>query len=62
MEFQEFPKMLYFKGDPTNQKTVNSAAEEEAWGEDWIDTPIDPASAAAAAAMVPAATMSIKKK
>lgn len=38
----EFPKMLYFQGDATNHKIVNSAAEEEALGDDWIDAPVDP--------------------
>lgn len=42
MEFQEYPKMLYFKGDVNKAKTVNSAAEEEELGEDWIDAPIPP--------------------
>lgn len=50
MEFQEYPKMLYFKGDATNQRTVNSVAEEDALGEDWIDAPIDPLAAPAAPA------------
>jgi len=34
----EFPKMLYFKGHHATYKTVNSAEEEEALGEDWIDS------------------------
>lgn len=42
MEIQEYPKMLYFKGDATNYKIVNSADEEDALGEDWIDAPIAP--------------------
>lgn len=57
--FQEFPKMLYFHGDPTNQRTVASQAEEDALGEDWIDAPIDPATAAAATRAAPVTT---KKK
>lgn len=58
MEFLEFPKMLYFKGDPTNQKTVNSQEEEDALGEDWVDAPIDPATAAA----TPVAPAPVAKK
>lgn len=42
MDIEEFPKMLYFKGDAANQKTVNSADEEVALGDDWIDAPVDP--------------------
>lgn len=42
MEHEEFPKMLYFKGDAQNQKTVNNEAEEAALGDDWIDAPVDP--------------------
>ena len=49
-EFQEFPKMLYFKGDATNQQVVNSQAEEDALGADWVDAPVDPL-----AVVVPAA-------
>lgn len=45
MEHDEFPKMLYFKGDAANQKVVNSADEEDALGEDWIDAPVDPLAA-----------------
>lgn len=51
MEFLEFPKMLYLNGDPTRQHTVNSAEEEEALGEQWIDEPIDPATIEAAPAV-----------
>lgn len=46
MEFQEFPKTLYKNGDLNQQKIVNSADEEEALGDDWIDSPIDPATQA----------------
>ncbi|CAB4168742.1 hypothetical protein UFOVP580_25 [uncultured Caudovirales phage] len=46
MEFLEFPKMLYKNGDVNQQKVVNSAAEEEALGEEWIDSPIDPSTLA----------------
>lgn len=46
---EEFPKMLYHKGDVNVQKTVNSAAEEEALGADWIDAPVDPLAPAPAA-------------
>lgn len=60
--FEEFPKMLYFHGVPTNNKTVNSQEEEDALGEDWIDAPIDPATAATEAARVPAAAVSTAKK
>ena len=42
MSIQEFPKMLYLKGDANTQKIVNSAEEEAAAGDDWIDAPIDP--------------------
>jgi len=49
-EFQEFPKMLYFKGDGTDQKTVNSQEEEDALGADWVDAPIDPLAVAVPAA------------
>ncbi len=59
MEHLEFPKMLYFKGDPTNQKTVANEAEEAALGEDWYDSPVDPATAATEAA---AKTVTPKKK
>jgi len=45
----EYPKMLYFKGDVNNQKTVNNEAEEDALGEDWIDAPVDPLAAPAPA-------------
>lgn len=38
----EFPKMLYFKGDAANQKIVESQEEEDALGDDWIDAPVDP--------------------
>lgn len=62
MEHIEFPKMLYFKGDPTNQKIVNSEAEEAAAGDDWYDAPIDPASAAAEASAAPAPVVPAKKK
>ncbi len=48
----EFPKMLYFKGDATNQKVVNNEAEETALGEDWIDAPVDPLAPAPAARTV----------
>lgn len=41
MEFQEFPKMLYNHGDVTDTKIVNSQEEEDALGDDWIDTPIE---------------------
>jgi hypothetical protein len=58
MEFQEFPKMLYYLGDPTKQKIVNSAEEEEAAGPDWFDTPIDPGAEKAAAAEFKAAFVS----
>lgn len=34
----EFPKMLYLNGHHATYKVVNSAAEEEALGEDWIDS------------------------
>lgn len=44
MEFQEFPKMLYNNGDVNDTKIVNSQDEEDALGEEWIDSPIDPAS------------------
>ncbi len=44
MDFQEYPKMLYKNGDATKQQTVNSADEEAALGDEWIDEPIDPAS------------------
>lgn len=54
----EFPKMLYFKGDVNVQKTVNSVEEEDALGADWIDAPVDPLAAPAA----PAAPVSTKKK
>lgn len=37
--FQEYPKMLYFLGDVTNHKVVNSADEEDALGADWEDAP-----------------------
>ena len=43
MEFQEYPKMLYENGDVNQQKIVNSQAEEEAAGDEWIDEPLDPA-------------------
>jgi len=43
----EYPKMLYNKGDVNDQKTVNSPAEEDALGEDWIDAPVDPLAPAA---------------
>lgn len=46
----EFPKMLYFKGDVANQKIVNSAEEEAALGDDWVDAPADPLAAPAAPA------------
>lgn len=42
---EEFPKMLYHKGDVGVQKTVNSQAEEDALGDDWIDAPVDPLAA-----------------
>lgn len=48
MEDNEFPKMLYFKGDAGNQKTVNSPDEEAALGDDWIDAPVDPLAPATA--------------
>lgn len=48
MEHNEFPKMLYFKGDANTQKTVNSADEEAALGDDWIDAPVDPLAPVAA--------------
>lgn len=38
---EEFPKMLYFKGNVNEQKIVNSQEEEDALGEDWIDRPLD---------------------
>lgn len=41
-EIQEFPKMLYHKGNVNRQRTVYSAEEEEKLGADWIDAPIDP--------------------
>jgi hypothetical protein len=37
---QEFPKMLYHKGNVKEQKVVNSAEDEDALGEDWVDQPI----------------------
>lgn len=46
MDFQEFPKMLYKLGNINEQRVVNSAEEEEALGDDWIDAPIDPATLA----------------
>lgn len=52
---QEFPKMLYLKGDPTEQRVVNSAEEEDEAGPDWYDTPIDPAEAKKAAEKAAAA-------
>lgn len=64
----EFPKMLYLKGVPTEQRVVNSAEEEDEAGPDWYDTPIDPAEAkkaeekAAAAARRAAATGDTTKK
>jgi hypothetical protein len=42
-EIQEFPKMLYKNGDVKHQKIVNSQSEEDAAGDEWIDSPIDPA-------------------
>lgn len=42
MEYQEFPKMLYLNGDPTNQKIVNNQAEEDALGAKWVDAPTVP--------------------
>lgn len=42
MEFQEFPKMLYKLGNANEQRVVNSQEEEDALGEDWIDSIIDP--------------------
>lgn len=44
--FQEFPKMLYHKGNGATQKIVNSQAEEDELGDDWIDAPTDPLAAA----------------
>lgn len=38
-DIQEYPKMLYFKGDLRKQKTVNNADEEHALGPDWHDAP-----------------------
>lgn len=38
-DFQEFPKMLYKNGNVNEQKIVNSQAEEDALGADWIDQP-----------------------
>jgi hypothetical protein len=40
--FQEFPKMLYKLGKATEYQVVNSQAEEDALGDDWIDSVIDP--------------------
>lgn len=40
-EFQEYPKMLYHGGDATKQKIVNSKDEEDALGDDWIDSPLE---------------------
>lgn len=40
-EIQEFPKMLYRDGDVNVTKVVNSQEEEDALGDDWIDTPIE---------------------
>jgi hypothetical protein len=34
----EFPKMLYLNGHHATYKIVDSAAEEEALGDDWIDS------------------------
>lgn len=33
----EFPKMIYFQGDPKKYIIVKSASEEEQAGEDWWD-------------------------
>jgi len=44
MEHQEFPKMLYKNGLVTEQKIVNSQEEEDALGDAWLDSIIDPAS------------------
>lgn len=55
MEHAEFPKMLYFKGDAANQKVVNTADEEDALGDDWIDAPVDPLA-------LPASPVATKKK
>jgi hypothetical protein len=46
-EFQEFPKTLYKSGNVNESKTVNSAAEEQALGDEWIDAVIDPDTLAA---------------
>lgn len=39
VDFKEYPKCLYFKGDPTNYKVVDTADQEDALGADWIDAP-----------------------
>lgn len=41
--FAEYPKMLYFKGDATNYRTVASEAEEAEAGADWGADIIAPA-------------------
>lgn len=38
MENQEYPKMLYQKGDVTKQKIVNNEDEEIEAGTDWWDS------------------------
>lgn len=38
----EFPKMLYFKGDANDQRQVNSQEEEDRLGGDWVDAPSEP--------------------
>lgn len=43
MDFKEFPKMLYHNGDAANYKVVETAEEEAALGDEWIDAIIDPA-------------------
>lgn len=38
----EYPKMLYFKGDVSKQKIIDSVVAEDALGADWVDAPSDP--------------------
>lgn len=38
----EFPKMLYYKGNPNDQRQVNSQEEEDRLGDSWVDAPSEP--------------------
>lgn len=40
MELIQYPKMLYKQGNPRDSVTVNSAADEEALGAEYTDTPV----------------------